>query len=59
MNTTVRTKDEEGHKRDSFCVMVTAVNRYLTEKENKRLIILERGFTSLKQILVEKVRLLE
>ena len=35
----------------------TAVDRYLTEKECKRSLILERGFKSLKQIIDEKARI--
>ena len=38
---TVLTKDREDYKLDGFHVMVTAVDRYLTEKEYKRSIILE------------------
>ena len=38
---TVLTKDGEDYKLDGFHVMVTAVDRYLTEKEYKRSIILE------------------
>ena len=43
---------------DSFCAMVTAVDRHPTEKEYKRSIILEKGFKSWQQILKEKARLL-
>ena len=38
---TVLTKDGEDYKLDGFHVMVTAVDRYLTEKGYKRSIILE------------------
>lgn len=51
-------KDVEGYKCDSFCAMVTAVDRHPTEKEYKRSIILEKGFKSWQQILKEKARLL-
>ena len=43
---TVRTKDGEDYELDSFRVMVTTVDRCLTEKEYKRSIILEGGFKS-------------
>ena len=54
---TVRTKDGEDYELDSFRVMVTTVDRCLTEKD-KRSIILEGGFKSWKQILEEKFQLL-
>ena len=54
----VRTKDGEDYELDSFRVMVTTVDRCLTEKEYKRSIILEGGFKSWKQILEEKFQLL-
>ena len=47
---TVRTKDVEDYKCDSFHEMVITIDRYLTEKEEyKRLIILQINFKSLKQ----------
>ena len=54
----VRTKDGEDYELDSFRVMVTTVDRCLTEKGYKRSIILEGGFKSWKQILEEKFQLL-
>ena len=54
---TVLTKDGDDHELDSFRVMVTTVDRCLTEKEYKRSIILEGGFKSLKQILEKKFQL--
>ena len=54
----VRTKDGEDYELDSFRVMVTTVDRCLTEKEYKRSIFLEGGFKSWKQILEEKFQLL-
>ena len=55
---TVCKKDEEDYELDSFRVMVTTVDRCLTEKEYKRSIFLEGGFKSWKQILEEKFQLL-
>ena len=37
-NATVHTKDGEDYERDSFHLMFTAVDWYLTEKEYRRLI---------------------
>ena len=52
------TKDREDYERDSFRVMFTAVDWNLTERGYKRLIIFDRDFKSLKQILGEKAYLL-
>ena len=46
-------------ERDGFRVMVTAVDRYLTEKEYKRPIIRDRELESLKQVLEGKACLFQ
>ena len=55
---TVRKKDEEDYEPDSLRVMVTAIDRYLTEKEYKHSIIRDKEFKSSKQVLEGKARLL-
>ena len=52
------TKDWDDYKRDSFSVMVTAVDPHLKEKKYKDSFVLVRGFKSLKEIPKEKTRLL-
>ena len=52
---TVRTKDGgQITVRDSFRIIVTAVDWYLTEKEYKRSVILERGFEVWSKFLTKK-----
>ena len=55
---TVRKKDGEDYEPDSVRVNVTAIDRYLTQKEYKHSIIRDREFKSSKQVLEEKARLL-
>ena len=55
---TVRKKDGDDYEPDSLRVMVTAIDRYLTEKEYKYSIIRDREFKSSKQVLEGKARLL-
>ena len=55
---TVRKKDGEDYEPDSLRVMMTAIDRYLTEKEYKHSIIRDREFKSSKQVLGRKARLL-
>ena len=55
---TVRKKDGEDYEPDSLRVMVTAIDRYLTEREPKHSIIGDKEFKSSKQVLEGKVRLL-
>ena len=55
-STTVRPEDEEDYERDSFRVMVNAVDRYQTEKKYKRSLNLDIGFESLKHFFLEKAR---
>ena len=55
---TVRKKDGEDYEPDSLRVMVTAIDRYLTEKEYKHSIIRDKEFKSSKQVLEGKARLL-
>ena len=52
------TKDGGDCESDNFRVMVTAVDRYITEVRYKRSIILWRGLKSLKQIIEKKAQLL-
>ena len=52
---TVLTKDGEDYKLDGFHVMVTAVDRYLTEKEYKRSIILEEVVKVWNEFLTKKL----
>ena len=51
---TVRKKDGEDYEPDSLHVMVTAIDRYLTEKEYKHSIIRDREFKSSKLVLEGK-----
>ena len=53
---TVRKKGGEDYEPDSLRVMVTAIDRYLTEKEYKQSIIRDREFKSSKQVLEGKAR---
>ena len=55
---TVRKKDGEDYEPDSLRVMVTAIDRYLAEKEYKHSIIRDKEFKSSKQVLEGKARLL-
>ena len=55
---TVRKKDGEDYEPDSLRVMVTSIDRYLTDKEYKHSIIRDREFKSSKQVLEGKARLL-
>ena len=55
---TVRKKDGEDYEPDSLRVMVTAIDRYLTEKEYKHSIIRDKEFKSSEQVLEGKARLL-
>ena len=55
---TVRKKDGVDYERDSLREMVTAIDRYLTEKEYKHSIIRDKEFKSSKQVLEGKARLL-
>ena len=55
---TVCKKDGEDYEPDSLRVMVTAIDRYLTEKEYKHSIIREKEFKSSKQVLEGKAWLL-
>ena len=55
---TVRKKDGGDYEPDSLRVMVTAIDRYLTEKRYKYSIIRDREFKSSKQVLEGKARLL-
>ena len=49
------TKDGGDCESDNFRVMVTAVDRYITEVRYKRSIILWRGLKSWKQIIEKKL----
>ena len=51
---TVRKKDGDDHESDGPRVMVTAIDRYLADKEYKHSIILDREFKSSKQVLEGK-----
>ena len=53
---TVRKKDGEDYEPDSLRVMVTAIDRYLTEKEYKHTIIRDREFKSSKLQSWPKIR---
>ena len=55
---TVRKKDGADYKPDSLRVIVTAIDRYLTEKEHKHSIMRDKEFKSSKQVLEGKARLL-
>ena len=55
---TVRKKDGDDYEPDSLRVMVTAIDRYLTEKQYKYSIIRDREFKSSKQAIEGKARLL-
>ena len=55
---TVHKKDREDYETDSLRVMVTAIDRYLTEKEYKHSIIRDKEIKSSKQVLEGKARLL-
>ena len=55
---TVRKKDGSDYEPDSLRVMVTAIDRFRTEKEYKYSIIRDRQFKSSKQVLEGKARLL-
>jgi len=55
---TVRKKDGDDYEPDSLRVMVTAIDRFLSEKEYKYSIIRDRQFKSSKQVLEGKARLL-
>ena len=55
---TVRKKNGDDYEPDSLRVMVTAIDRYLIEKEYKYSIIRDREFKSSKQVLEGKARLL-
>ena len=55
---TVRKKDGDDYEPDSLCVMDTAIDRYLADKEYKHSIIRDRAFKSSKQVLEGKARLL-
>ena len=55
---TVRKKDGGDYELDSLRVMVTAIDRYLAEKEHKYSIIRDREFKSSQQVLEGKARLL-
>ena len=55
---TVRKKHGEDYEPDSLRVMVTAIDRYLAEKEYKHSTIRDREFKSSKQVLEGKARLL-
>ena len=55
---TVRKKDGGDYEPDSLRLMVTAIDRYLTEKGYKYSIIRDREFKSSKQVLEGKARLL-
>ena len=56
---TVRKKDGDDYEPDGLRVMVTAIDRYLADKEYKRSIIRDREFKSSKQVLEGKARLLQ
>ena len=51
---TVRKKDGEDYEPDSLRVMVTAIDRYLTEKEYKHSIICEKSLKAPSKFLREK-----
>ena len=51
---TVRKKDGDDYEPDSLRVMVTAIDRYLADKEYKHSIIRDREFKSSKQVLEGK-----
>ena len=51
---TVRKKDGKDYDPDGLRVMVTAIDRYLTEKEYKHSIIRDKEFKSSKQVLEGK-----
>ena len=55
---TVHTKGREDYERDNFRVLFTAVDRCLTEKEYRRLIICEGDFKSFKPTLEDEGHLL-
>ena len=55
---TVRKKDGNDYESDGLRVMVTAIDRYLADKEYKHSIIRDREFKSSKQVLEGKARLL-
>ena len=55
---TVRQKDGDDYEPDSLRVMITAIDRYLADKEYKHSIIRDREFKSSKQVLDGKARLL-
>ena len=55
---TVCKKDGEDYEPNSLRIMVTAIDRYLTEKEYKHSIIRDREFKSSKQVLDGKARLM-
>lgn len=52
--TTFRKKDGEYYELDSLRVMVTVIERYLSEKEYKRSIIRNRDFKSSSKFLKEE-----
>ena len=58
LNKILEEKDGEDYEPDSLRVMVTAIDRYLTEKEYKHSIIRDKEFKSSKQVLEGKARLL-